>query len=139
MLSRKLAGRDSNPLDLAVFSHVLRAGSRVCFDVLLGLCNKVVMQNAIDEVVTRGFYGDLPLIYDAMISRLRRWESNPRHPAPEACTLNRQSIVCAFYFAFFFAAFRICFQSERPLVRSSRTSWCCRVSNAISLPFGRLA
>ncbi len=26
--------------------------------------------------------------------QLRRWDSNPRHPAPEACTPNRQSIVC---------------------------------------------
>ena len=53
-------------------------------------------ENAIDEVVTRGFYGALPLSYGAAIEKqLRRWDSNPRHPAPEACTPNRQSIVCS--------------------------------------------
>ena len=33
LLSRKLAGRDLNPLNLSVVIHVLRVGSRVCFQI----------------------------------------------------------------------------------------------------------
>lgn len=66
------------------------------FDLKTVVMHRVRLKNAIDEVVIRGFYGALPLSYGAAILRrqLRRWDSNPRHPAPEACTPNRQSIVC---------------------------------------------
>ncbi|KAA1258029.1 hypothetical protein LF1_05200 [Rubripirellula obstinata] len=137
-LVAKRAGRDLNPLDLSIVCHVLRAGSRVCAG---GSDAPDEKKNAIDEVVTRGYYGALPLSYApaSLTSSPRRWDSNPRHPAPEACTPNRQSIVCAFYFVFFLVVFPICFQRERPLSRSSRTSCCCRVSKAIRFPLGRFA
>ncbi len=50
-------------------------------------------KNAIDEVMTRGFTALCQLSYGAAKSHSRRWDSNPRHPAPEACTPTRQSIV----------------------------------------------
>ena len=67
--SSERTGRGLNPQNLSVLYHVLQTGSRVCFG--MSLVDWVVMQsvipfeNAIDEVLTRGDYGALPLSYDA--------------------------------------------------------------------------
>ncbi|CAD79114.1 hypothetical protein RB11424 [Rhodopirellula baltica SH 1] len=67
-LSRKLAGRGSNPLDLSVVPCTPNRQPSVFRCVVI--CGSSDAKNAIDEVVTRGFYGALPLSYGAAISRM---------------------------------------------------------------------
>ena len=69
------AGRDSNSL----VANVLRAGSRAWFKRPTKLWSET--------------YGALPLSYSATFDDLRWWDSNPRPPAYEACTPNRQSVL----------------------------------------------
>jgi hypothetical protein len=49
------AVRESNPLNLSVFTDVLRTGSQVMYE------------KTIDEVMCQRIYGALPLSYGAMI------------------------------------------------------------------------
>ena len=69
------AGRDSNSL----VADVLRAGSRAWFKRPTKFRSEV--------------YGALPLSYSASSGELRWRDSNPRPPAYEACTPNRQSVL----------------------------------------------
>ena len=138
LLSRKRTGRDSNPLDLSVICHVLRTGSRVCFDVLCSV--EVVMQKrdrrSCDQRVLRRSTTELrPCVSER---QLGRWDSNPRHPAPEACTPNRQSIVCVVLFLFLLQCLPHLLPHRAAVVRSSRTNCCCRVSMTMTPPLGRL-
>lgn len=69
------AGRDSNSL----VANVLRTGSRAWFKRPTKFWSET--------------YGALPLSYSAASSDLRWRDSNPRPPAYEACTPNRQSVL----------------------------------------------
>ena len=69
------AGRDSNSL----VANVLRTGSRAWFKRPTKFWSET--------------YGALPLSYSATLGDLRWWDSNPRPPAYEACTPNRQSVL----------------------------------------------
>ncbi len=74
-------------------------------------------------------YGALSrLSYGAVISsKSRRWDSNPRHPAPEACTPTRQSIVVSICF------YRSGRRGSRTLKARHASS---AASNRVPSPFG---
>ena len=92
LLSRKLAGRDSNPLDLSVVPCTPnRQPSVFRYAVLFVVMQKRDRRSCDQRVLRRSTTELRPCVSER---KLGRWDSNPRHPAPEACTPNRQSIVC---------------------------------------------
>jgi len=72
-------GRDSNPLDLSIVCHVLRTGSRVWFGDRRGGESETLRCSTI-ELRRR-------------VNKWRRWDSNPQHPALQACTPIQQSVI----------------------------------------------
>ena len=92
LLSRKLAGRDSNPLDLSVVPCTPNRQPSVFRYVVLFVVMQKRNRRSCDQRVLRRSTTELrPYVSER---KLGRWDSNPRHPAPEACTPNRQSIAC---------------------------------------------
>ena len=124
------AGQESN-----LVNHVLRSCSRMIWLLTFGVQKD---ENKRDRrSVDQRRYGALPTELRPDVNELGRWDSNPRQPACDACTPNRQSIVFPCYFCFFFKFLRNRLHISRPLSRSSRTSCCCRVSKVVMPPFGR--
>ena len=79
LLMLERTGRDSNPLDLSIVCHVLRTGSRVWFGDRRGGVSETLRCSTI-ELRRR-------------VNKWRRWDSNPQHPALQACTPIQQSVI----------------------------------------------